>query len=162
MPDELFGLPPKVADIANGSVSWQRLDGVDYDLLGYFLSCHLVVEHYLEEYLKIVYPELDWDAARHTFAQKLSLLSRFKVSDKYDCIPAIKHLNTVRNKLAHSVEFKIRTEDLQPLTHYLSKAYGDTGAPVPVDAKAVLSQFTSMVCVLFASIISYRARHPRG
>jgi hypothetical protein len=152
-----LGLPPRVGEIANGSVTWERIEGIEYDLIGYFLSCHLVIEHYLEEYLKVTYPALKWDDARLTFAKKLSLLSGFKVSDRYDCIPAVKHLNALRNKLAHDLRFKIGTDSLQPLTHYLLKVY-DKAALVPSDPKAVLSHFTTMVCVLFASQISYKAQ----
>ena len=157
---ENFGLPPLVAEIANGSVSWVRLEDLDYEMLGYFLSCHLVIEHYIEEYFKISYPTLDWDAAHHTFGQKVSLLSRFKISDKYDFIPAIKHLNSLRNKLSHDVEFKITSEDLLPLTQYLTKVYSpEHTSLIPKEPKAILTQFTSMTCVLFAAMISERATH---
>jgi hypothetical protein len=150
------GLPPLVANIANGSVTWQRLEGLDYEVLGYFLSCHLIIEHYIDEYLKICYPSLDWDAVRHTFGQKVSLLSRFKISDKYDCIPPIKHLNSLRNKLSHNIDFKIEVDDLLPLTQYLAKVY-EGKAELPIEPKAILDQFTSMTCVLFAASISSRA-----
>ena len=53
---EKLGLPPKVGEIANGSVTWEGLEDFDYELSGYFLSCHLVIEHYMQEYLKIVTP----------------------------------------------------------------------------------------------------------
>lgn len=158
---EEFGLPPLVAGIANGSVTWQRLEGLDYEILGFFLSCHLVVEHYLDEYLKVWYPDLDWGGARQTFAQKVSLLSRFKVSGKYDCIPAIKSLNALRNKLSHNIEFKIRAEDLSPLTDYLRKVYEDPGR-IPKEPKAILEQFTTLTCVLFAAMISQRATWNRN
>jgi hypothetical protein len=82
----------------------------------------------------------------------VALLSKFKVSDKYDCIPAIKHMNSLRNKLSHDIEFKIVSEDLLPLTQYLGKVYED--AEVPKEPKAILSHFTNMSCVLFASSIS--------
>ena len=76
-------------EIANGSVTWQRIEGLDYGVLGYFLSCHLIIEHYLEQYLKVRYPSLDWDAARLTFGHKISLLSQLKPPDKYDFIAAV-------------------------------------------------------------------------
>ena len=152
------GLPPLVAAIADGKVSWRRLEGLDYEALGYFLSCHLIIEHYLDEYLKIRYPTLDWDAARHTFGQKVSLMSSFKISDKYDCIPAIKHLNGLRNKLSHNIDFQIRPEDLLPLTQYLSKVY-EQRQSIPSEPKAILEQFTSMTCVLFAGFISGQAEY---
>lgn len=147
-----FHLPPKVGDIANGSVTWQSMEGVDYELLGYFLSCHLIIEHYLEKYLELRHHDLDCDAARLTFGQKTALLTNFKVSDKYDCIPAIKHMNSLRNKLSHNVSFQITPTDLLPLTQYLKKVYETQ--PVPTEARQILSQFTTTVCVLFAGIIS--------
>ncbi|MFS2167671.1 hypothetical protein [Variovorax sp. Varisp62] len=152
-------LPPKILDIANGKVTWGRLEGIDYETLGYFLSCHLIVEHYLDEFLRISYPTLDWAAARHTFGQKVALLSDFKVSDKYDCIPAIKHMNSLRNRLSHNIDFKIELEHLLPLTQYLTKASGLDKAKELTHPRQVLEEFTSMSCVLLAGYISGLANH---
>ena len=103
MPEHL-GLPPLVAEIVGDSVTWQRIENLDYEMLGYFLSCHLIIEHYLDEFLRICYPSLDWDAAHHTFGQKVALLSKLNIEpDKFNCIPAIKHLNSIRNKLGHNI-----------------------------------------------------------
>lgn len=150
---EHLNLPPLISKISEGEVTWQALEGIDYQKLGYFLSCHLVIEHYLDEYLRVEYPDLDWDSARQTFGQKVALLSRFKVSAKYDCIPAIKHMNSLRNKLSHNVDVAITSENLLPLTHYLEKVYGKE-VEVPCEPTAIMSQFTTMTCVLFASYIS--------
>jgi hypothetical protein len=154
-------LPPRIAEIIDGAVTWQRLEGVDYEVLGYFLSCHLIIEHYLDEYLKICYSSLDWDAARQTFGQKVALLSNFKVSDKYDCIPAIKHLNALRNKFSHDIEFKIERKDLLPLKQYLDKVYEGGKTKPPTEPKEILDQFTTMTCVLFAGSISTMAKHTK-
>jgi hypothetical protein len=150
---EKVGLPPLLSEIVSGSVSWQKIEGVDYEFVGYFLSCHLIIEHYLDEYLRIIHPKLRWDAVRHTFSQKVALLSEFKIGDKYDCIPAFKHMNSLRNKLTHDIQFKIRSEDLLPLTQYLAGIYEDR-THIPTEPKAILESFTSMSCVLFASYIS--------
>jgi hypothetical protein len=158
---ESVGLPPLVGEISEGKVTWKRLGEIDYETLGYFLSCHLIIEHYIDEYLKICYPSLDWVAARHTYAQKVSLLSHFKISDKYDCIPSIKHLNTLRNKLSHNINFKIGAEDLLPLTHYLTKVY-EGKEKVPTEPRALLERYTMMTCVLFASQISGYAHAKHG
>lgn len=152
------GLPPLIGNITNGSVTWKRIESIDYEILGYFLSCHLIIEHYLDEFLKISYPNLNWDAARQTFGQKVELLSAFRVSEKYDCIPAIKHLNSLRNKLSHNIEFKIEMQSLLPLSHYLQKACGGKQA-IPTEPKALLDMFTTMTCVLFAGYISGQARN---
>jgi hypothetical protein len=149
-------LPPMVAQIIDGSITWRRLDKVDFEGLGYLLSCHLIIEHYLDEYLKVGYPSLDWDAARHTFSQKVALLSNFKISEKYDCIPAIKHLNSLRNKLSHNIAFRIEAKDLLPLSQYLAKAC-DGRANLPKDTKGILDLFTLMTCSLFGGTITAAA-----
>ena len=148
-----------VGAIQDGDVTWQRLEHLDYELLGYFLSCHLIIEHYLEEYLKTVYPKLDWDASRQTFGQKVSLLATDNYPEKYNCIPAIKHLNGLRNKLSHNIDFKIAKEDLLPLSQYVKKCCG--ADEQPTEPKNILNTFTSMVCVWFASGISTTARQTR-
>lgn len=38
------GLPPLVEDTSNGSVVWKSLDNINYEELGYFLSCHLIID----------------------------------------------------------------------------------------------------------------------
>jgi hypothetical protein len=159
-----MSLPPLVRDIRDGNVTWQRLDNLNYELLGYFLSCHLIIEHYLDEYLKTRYPELDWNASRQTFGQKVSLLATDNYPEKYNSIPAIKHLNSLRNKLSHNIDFKISSVDLLPLSHYLKKCCGPEFED-PTEPKEILDLFTSMVCVWFASGISSTARqtrHTRG
>ncbi len=154
------GLPPLVHSIRDGDVTWQRLENLDYELLGYFLSCHLIVEHYLDEYLKTSYPKLDWDASKQTFGQKVALLATENYPEKYNSIPAIKHLNSLRNKLSHNIDFKITEADLLPLSQYLKKCCGPDHE-APVEAREILDLFTSMVCVWFASGISSTAQQTR-
>lgn len=153
-------LPPLVAGIREGAVTWQRLENLDYELLGYFLSCHLIVEHYLDEYLRTKFPQLDWDASKQTFAQKVALLSTDNYPEKYNSIPAIKHLNSLRNKLSHNIDFRISDADLLPLSQYLKKCCGPD-MPEPKEPKETLELFTSMVCVWFASGISATAQHTK-
>ena len=153
-----LSLPPLVSKIQDGDVTWQRIENIDYELLGYFLSCHLIIEYYMDEYLKTKYPALDWDGSKQSFGQKTSLLSKENYPEKYNSIPAIKHLNSLRNKISHNIEFKISTEDLLPLTQYLKKSCGEHMAS-PKNSKEILDLFTSMVCVWFASGISSTARH---
>ncbi|WP_186062016.1 hypothetical protein [Burkholderia gladioli] len=153
-------LPPLVGAIREGEVTWQRLEDLNYELLGYFLSCHLIIEHYFDEYLKTRYPLLDWDASKQTFGQKVSLLSTEKYPEKYNCIPAVKHLNSLRNKLSHNIDFKITERELLPLTQYLQKCCAPL-AELPAEPKEILHLFTTMVCVWFASGISSSAKQTR-
>jgi hypothetical protein len=153
----MINMPPLVADIADGKVTWKRLEGLDHETLGYFLLCHLIIEHYIDEYLKASHPEFDWDAARNSFAQKMALMGNFKVSDKYDCIAAIKHLNTLRNKLSHDIDFKIQPKELHPLLDYLERAC-DGKTIAPSDPRGIMELFTMMVCAMFAGCITSHAQ----
>ena len=159
-----MSLPPLVGEIRDGKLTWQRLDNLNYELIGYFLSCHLIIEHYLDEYLKSQYSKLDWDSSRQSFGQKVSLLASDGYPEKYNSIPAIKHMNNLRNKLSHNIDFKISNVDLLPLSQYLKKCCGPEFEG-PTEPKEILNLFTSIVCVWFASGISSTAmqtRHTRG
>lgn len=156
----MYSLPPKVGDVVNGSVTWERVEGVNYELLGYFLSCHLVIEHYMDEYLKASYPELCWADTKHTFGQKIALLSRYKVSERFDFMPAVKHMNSLRNKLGHRIAYPIKMEELLPLSQFLTKASHGVEQTF-ADAHSLLRTFTSMVCVVFAGAISAMASRGR-
>lgn len=147
-------LPPRIAEIIGGKVTWEKLEGIDYELLGYFLSCHLIIEHYLDEMLKLLHPNLDWEAARHTFAQKIALLAGMDMPPRYDAVPAIKHLNSLRNKISHKIDFKIGASDLLPLAQYLNKACEEKESTLLSEPKEILERFTTMVCVFYAGYIS--------
>jgi hypothetical protein len=62
-------------------------------------------------------------------------------------------MNSLRNKLSHDIHFKVRAEDLLPLTEYLAGIY-QNGGDVPTEPKIIVERFTSISCVLFASYIS--------
>src|SRR5690606_38778928 len=132
---------------------WAGVIAIDYDLLGYFLCTHLIIEHYLDQFLKVVHPNLDWDASRQTFGQKISLLTKFQAPEEYDIVPAIKHLNSLRNRISHKLEIEITTESLLPLTQCLRKAYKDQNE-IPSEPRDLLESFTSLVCAFFAGYIS--------
>ncbi|ADE13057.1 hypothetical protein [Sideroxydans lithotrophicus] len=155
-----LGLPPLVSNIRDGDVTWKKIESIDYELLGYFLSCHLIIEYYMDEYLQTRYPTLDWENSKQTFAQKIALLSKEKYPEKYNSIPAIKYLNGLRNKISHKIEFKITDEGLIPISQYLEKCCGND-KPLPDTPKEKLSLFTSMVCVWFAAKISSYATHSK-
>jgi hypothetical protein len=149
---EQKGLPPRVAAISRGRIKWATVEGIDYNFLGYFLCIHLIVEHYLDQFLKIVHPDLDWDASRLTFAHKISLLSKFKSDPKYDVVPAIKHLNSLRNRMSHALDAKVNSEDLLPFVHCVQKIIGNK-ADVSKDPRRVLEAFAGLVCSFLGGYI---------
>lgn len=150
--EKKHGLPPMIGNIIDGNITWKRLHDIDYELLGFFLACHLMIEHYMDEYLKATYPGLDWDGAKPTFGQRTALLSNLKVDDKFNCIPAIKHMNSVRNKLSHQVDFKIEAASLIPLAQFIKKA--SDRKIVMSDPKDTIDMFAMLCCSFFAGNIS--------
>lgn len=139
-------------------MTWGRLEDIDYELLGYFLSCHLIVEHHLDQTLKTLYPELDWDLSKQTFAQKAALLSKLNFPEEHSALPAVKHLNSVRNKLSHRIDFKLQNADLLPLVHYLQKGR-DSEHPLPTEPRGILAEFTFQVCAFFGGVVVGAAHH---
>lgn len=149
-----YGLPPLVALKRGETVEWVQQKQRDFELLGYFLSCHLAIEHYMDSWLQTTHPQLKWSEAKLNFGQKAALLrDLWKTIPKYDSMPAIKHMNSVRNRMSHRVDYELTDADLLPLRQFLDKV--SSNGQVPEDRIAMLSHFTSMACVTFASQISY-------
>ena len=109
---ELLGGPGKAREITDAEFGEMRSRwNQDVEAIGRILRSHLYVEHYLTEYLANANPRLGSLAqARLTFAQKVDLLDSHD-SRLADVLPGIKHLNTIRNRLAHRLSAAITAED---------------------------------------------------
>lgn len=159
MEDGSFRLPPLLERFENGQAIWKGFEGVDFEIIGLFLSSHLIVEHYLDEYLAAYSPApFSWEAAKLTFGQKVALISNLKQFPEPWVIPAtLKHFNSLRNKLSHDVSFVLSAEVLLPEVQFLQKVssregLGDLDAPAKI-----IQEFASLVCVYLASAITYCA-----
>lgn len=151
--------PPLFDGFGNGYVNWRPIGDVDVTLLGHMLFCHLIIEHYIEQYLKVEIGEkFSIESARLTFGQKLSLLNAQKLKS-FDFRPAVKHLNVLRNRLVHRISNGLNDEDLLPLRVFL-KATNETREEVQsisnLEAKELLSRFAGVVCSWFAACITVR------
>lgn len=152
------GLPPLVGGFAGGKVTWQRLESIDYDTLGYLLSCHLIIEHYLDHFTATYEnTPFEWEGAKLTFGQKISLISKLPIfNEPYNLPPTIKHLNSLRNKFSHKISTKLTEEDLLPFRQFIAKCTKNE-AEIPTDTQNLLSLYTSIVCAYLGSMISYKA-----
>lgn len=148
-----ISLPPLFSSNEKGEIIWKKVEEIDYDQIGILLCCHLIIEHYLDEYIKLKSDKkFNWAAARLTFNQKVSLLSTVVTPEKYNCIPAIKHLNSLRNKLSHKVDTKLSKDDFLPIIHFLEKAFDK-----PLEAEditEILRMFLMWVTSWFAAFLS--------
>jgi len=98
----------------NVNAAFDRVNQIwnqDALLIGRILRAHLFVEYFMTEYLQTKNPNLgNLSDSRLTFAQKVSLLGTSDPSIAY-LIPGIKHLNKVRNRLAHSLKVEVTIKD---------------------------------------------------
>jgi hypothetical protein len=94
---------------------FQTLWTQDYARAARVLRAHLIVEHFLDEYLSAINPHLGpLGDARLGFAQKLVLLG-----DHNPMLammrPGLQKLNQVRNRLAHRLSVEITDDDVAVL-----------------------------------------------
>jgi len=152
-------LPPLVGGFEDGHVTWDRLESIDYDTLGYLLSCHLIIEHYMDHFLATYpgTPIFGWENAKLSFTQKIAMIGALPFPEPYNLPPVIKHLNVLRNRFGHNINTKLTETDLLPIREFLVKCI--TGEnQVPNDPKEILHLFTTVVCAYMASGISFRAQ----
>lgn len=124
----------------------------DVTTIGRILRAHLHVEHYLTVYLQHVNPQLgNLDEARTTFNQKVNLLPA--QDPRIDFLRAgIKHLNKIRNRLAHNLEATVEEDDKAVfLAPSLFSAFREEGvkgtdrnlASNPIDVLEEFAEFAS-------------------
>jgi hypothetical protein len=107
----------------------QNIWDQDVDVIGRILRAHLYVEHYLTEYLRKANPRLgNLNSVRISFSQKIDLLDSNDAVVK-DIIPGIRHLNKIRNRLAHNLSVEITEADVAIfLSNLRFKAFREAGA----------------------------------
>ncbi len=151
-----LGLPPLVGAIDKGEITWRRIEGVDHEVLGYLLACHLIIEHYITEALKsTTWPgeDLNWHAGRLSFSQKVSILSSVKDNKFRDLVPCIRRLNALRNKFSHDISFRLTDAHLAPFVRFLTEI-SQVPDEIPHGVTKILEIFTGVACAYFAGYIS--------
>jgi len=159
MKEKKFNLPPLLDRFEEGRAQWKRFDNIDFEVVGLFLSCHLVIEHYLDEFLVAYSPApFNWESAGLSFGQKVSLISDLKQFPEPYTIPSVlKHFNSLRNKLSHNVGFVLSVGTLLPEVQFLEKASKRYELPALDSVRGILDEFTTIICVYFAAAITHCA-----
>lgn len=126
----------------------------DFETIGRVLKSHLVVEHYMTEFIRAKNPNLvSLDKARLSFSQKLNLLNG--INDFVDSlIPGIKRLNKIRNGLAHKLDTKVTDKDIEVflsvnLFNGLSKFSSGGLRAEHDDPLSILESFSKFVALIF-------------
>lgn len=112
-----------------------------------FLRFHILTENLLE---RIVISHLAranrfLDEANPSYYQKLCLVDSFDILEE-KTISAIKNLNPIRNRLAHSREASISLEDLDRIGNHFGKEYRELRAEYLTDIR-------ELMCCVFELIL---------
>lgn len=131
------------------------------DELGIVLKCHLILEYYMDMFLKTAYPTISqWDKTRFTFSQKLELLNSDKTTLQFH-YQAIKCLNTIRNKFSHKLSYSLVENDCLPIKSALEPWYTALQKPMPNDLPKLIEEFTVWICGNINIIITAINRHSK-
>ncbi|NVM91088.1 hypothetical protein FHT32_004752 [Variovorax sp. SG517] len=95
---------------------FQSVWGQDSVELGQVLHAHLVVEFFLTEYLKHLFPGLDMDKLGLRYGQKVRMLPTDR-SMLSAMVPGLNALGTIRNRLAHVRRVQISKDDVQAIVN---------------------------------------------
>lgn len=119
------------AEVEEFNADYLRFWKKNLDELGRILVAHLVVEHYLDEYLTAAFPGIGARATeRLGFAKKLDL-ANFEgfATPLAHWAPGMRALNKIRNQLAHNLDSQISpadTKELQTPAETWNRASGRT------------------------------------
>jgi hypothetical protein len=131
-------------------------DGMDLETLGRVLRAHLVVEHFIDEWLVadgVNLEHFEQTGFQLMFGRKLQLLG--KRGPASVVWKGLKQLNEIRNRFAHDPSHRLTVEDTTPLydeTGHLEtylKAYQivhGRAASTPID---VIEAFSEQAAALF-------------
>lgn len=143
-------LPPRVGEVSSQNfLGFVPMDGFDFTFAGYLLACHLAIEHYLDEFLKSRAPGLNWDNGKLNFAQKAALFPHAIFPQGEEAIAAIRHINSLRNKLAHRLDAKPDDFDYLPFVRFLEKDPHPNAEPIPTIPIELIEAFVTKLSAFF-------------
>lgn len=116
-------------ELGQFNAQWVSFWDRNADHLGTLLICHLIVEHYIDEWLEAANPGMKpVGETRLSFAQKMELLDGVEATVQW-LLPGIRRLNRIRNQLAHNLEAAISDDDLKPIQEIVWPWHSAAGKP---------------------------------
>ena len=103
---------------------WER----DSRSIGEVLHAHIVVEHFLDKYLRKAHPEIEFDKWQLSYERKVFLIPKSDVQLNR-AVPGLRALGTIRNNLSHKLHFGVSKNDVQAMVNVAEyKAMRTSGA----------------------------------
>ena len=138
---------------------WKKVEGVDIEFIGAFLTAHLSLEKYINDYLTLKYPRLYWEGARLTFSQKIALIENEPAKPPYNEIfIRVKDFNSIRNKISHNLNYQLSDKDISKFIDFYKKISENTKGYDSTDLKSpaeLIGFFVMVTKAYLASGISY-------
>jgi hypothetical protein len=135
-------------------VKWNKIEGVNFELVGRVLICHLIIEHYLTVFIELeISRKLTLDKLRLTFSQRLKLIEDNEALKETGIIKGIEIVNKIRNKFSHNLKVDINDNDIKYLKSVVDKIREkDNNASDDIEYSdiAIIESFTSMICAFMA------------
>ncbi len=124
---------------------YEKLISHDHNVIGRVLKCHLIIENYIDGYLKHSFPELRFDNAQLSFSQKVQLLPD---NPKTSFLKSgILELNKIRNKFGHNLNAFIQAEDIKSINEVLKVARAGAQFPGMIERIEVFTSIASTFLV---------------
>ncbi|MDB6058056.1 MAG: hypothetical protein JWO95_1900 [Verrucomicrobiales bacterium] len=140
---------------------YRQLLEIDHASKAVVLQSHLVVEYYMTQYLHAANPASPKiGTAKLTFAQKLELVDHPQANFQF-LLDGVRALNTIRNKIAHRLDFVLSAQDLAPIVAAVEIWHTAAKKPIPQGLDA-LTIFSEVVCAFFHGDTQGIKRHGNG
>lgn len=130
----------------------KKLLDQNYDRIGKIISCHLVLEHFINRELELLH-DIDYDKrkeARLTFFNKIEMLPK-KGMIYSELIRGMKQINSARNMFAHNLSYEIPENRISEVDKWIRKVPGVENAELNTTQK--IEKFTQL-CIFFFSLRS--------
>jgi len=108
------------------------------------LNAHLLVEYFIEQIIIVTLKRGDilLTDGHFTFAMKLLIVKSFDIVDS-NLLTSLKHLNTVRNRCSHSIDYVITEADIDQM----GRPFGMTYQQLKIEHSSDLLKVTLMLMV---------------
>lgn len=136
------------ADFEKNNQMFLALAAMDHDAIGRVLRTHLIVEHFLNNFIVDFYALEDFDSLRLTFAQKAKLVPSAGSGAAF-VRPGIIQLNSVRNKFGHRLEFRVEGHEVAAIEEVLRHARPGVVFKSPVEA---IEAFGPVACAFLTVV----------
>lgn len=123
--------------------------------IGRIVKSHLLLEHYLNEYLRVIHPSIrNFDALKLSFKQKLNLLELPGEMIHY-IGPVLDVINRLRNRLVHSLAIDLNDDEVEPIRKLLSFTRQQSNYIADLQERSaadLIEESTKLICSLFDTL----------